>query len=456
MTDRTINSDNSLAARIAEELDGIVYCIDQDTQEIAWVNANAKNRWKDKNVIGQKCYSFFHGLDKPCPHCPVSQLSFDKFYEWENYYAGLKRHFLIRSKLFSWNNKKLSLSISVDVTDKVKHAKSMQFMLDNERALVESVRSLFREERLNTAIDEVIARAGKQYQADRAYLFEYDSNNKTVSMSYEWCREGIRPERECHQGIPVETIQSWFKGFENQKNVSILDVTEIKDSNPLLYEKLRRSHTHRLFATPLYLHEKLSGFVGLDNPNEEISDLTLLESLSYFIGIEISKRQKASELKEMGFKDGLTGLGNRNAYLAARHLLESYTDKRLGVIFIDLNNLKYVNDNFGHEMGDKYIRSASEFFLEYFRMQDVFRIGGDEFVFLCPSISEETFNQKVQDLIQEGDKRFPGCIALGASWHPNPPNIEALVQDTDKLMYIEKKRQKSIRKGPPDISKFLK
>mgnify|MGYP000590300990 FL=1 len=83
-----------------------------------------------------------------------------------------------------------------------------------------------------------------------------------------------------------------------------------------------------------------------------------------------------SELKRMSYCDDLTGLHNRNSYISVLQKLEKNPPDSLGVVFVDLNGLKRINDQQGHDSGDKYIRDISRIFSRYFRGDDLFRIGG--------------------------------------------------------------------------------
>ena len=120
-----------------------------------------------------------------------------------------------------------------------------------------------------------------------------------------------------------------------------------------------------------------------------------------------------SELKRMSYCDDLTGLHNRNSYISVLQKLEKNPPDSLGVVFVDLNGLKRINDQQGHDSGDKYIRDISRIFSRYFRGDDLFRIGGDEFVFLCPNIPERVFYAKIAALQRRPIKRIPNPCRLG-------------------------------------------
>lgn len=432
---------------VIDSLEDIIYVSDPVSFDVLWLNCAGQKLFGVKDIRGRKCYQFFQGLDSPCPYCPLDVLGFDFFHKWEHANPVTGQCFLVKDKLISWKGRTLHLEIAMDITEVTERRRNIQRNLETERTLVECVRALQEEETLSSAIREVLARAGRQYGAERAYVFELDrreGRESAVDNTHEWCAEGIEPQRELLQQVPFDITRSWFEMFENRQEVIIDDLEDIRGQYPVMYAALKRQGIRRLFAVQLRAGGCQS-FIGVDNPHPDIRDLSLLHTLAYFVDIEVSKRQTAEELRRLGLRDALTGLGNRNAYLVACNALKSRPHTGLGVIFVDLNNLKYVNDNFGHERGDEYIRSLSEEFLKHFRSRDIFRIGGDEFVFLCEDMPEALFDSKIKTMVREGERRFPGSIALGAVWRPQATDVESMVQQADQLMYAEKLRQKAER-----------
>ena len=85
----------------------------------------------------------------------------------------------------------------------------------------------------------------------------------------------------------------------------------------------------------------------------------------------------------------LTGLLNRRAYDNTCKMLIG--NCQVGVIFCDVNSLKYTNDIFGHEAGDKLIKSFASILKNSFRNDETFRISGDEFVILLSTIDKYLF-----------------------------------------------------------------
>ena len=437
-----------LSGTVASSLDGIIYVNDPKTYELLWINDNCMRSFGLEDIGQHKCHELFQGLDEPCPFCPMAKLNFDSFYIWEFYNSKINRHFLIKDKLIRHQGRTLHMEIATDITEKVLEQQVVQQKLEFEQTLLKCVRILLEEGDSNLAIEKTIALAGRQYHADRCYVFEsgHDSSNRrVVHNTHEWCAPGIEPQMHTLQNLPIALVSPWMELFLNSREVVIENLEDIRDAHPDLYATLKRQNIQRLFAVPLHLDGILTGFIGVDNPHDCLGDFTLLHSLAYFMDNTISRTRLADELRSISLHDSLTGLGNRNAYQAACKRLAEEKISNIGVIYIDLNDLKFINDTYGHEKGDEYITSMSAIFSKHFRSSDIFRIGGDEFVFLSQNIAQDMFHKKIRNMRIECERKHPGALSLGALWEVAPPNIEVMIRECDRRMYQEKKKIKAAR-----------
>ncbi len=175
-----------------------------------------------------------------------------------------------------------------------------------------------------------------------------------------------------------------------------------------------------------------------------------VNSVMYIIQM-MRKGMKADIVAHLAYEDGLTGLGNRTAY---SERLEEITGS-VSVIFVfDINNLKYVNDNIGHQAGDELIKTGADIILSVFgKIGKCYRTGGDEFVCLgegnnidAEAISEEFYTQ-IRTFNKSGVLGFPLMIALGWEKYDGEGNIELAVDSADHKMYQKKLELKQEEKG---------
>ncbi len=163
------------------------------------------------------------------------------------------------------------------------------------------------------------------------------------------------------------------------------------------------------------------------------------------------RKQKEDQLRALSLVDDLTGLYNRRGFMTlAEHQLKIAVSKRKAVIllFTDLDNLKAINDKFGHAIGDRALIETTNILKATFRRSDIIaRIGGDEFVVL----TSETGETRAQDLyirllasLDSFNKKtsLPFSLRLSIGWaHYNPEKpqtVYKLLSTADRSMYRHK------------------
>lgn len=140
-------------------------------------------------------------------------------------------------------------------------------------------------------------------------------------------------------------------------------------------------------------------------------------------------------------KDGMTGLLNRQSFYsdAAR-----YGSSVTGIISIDMNELKWLNDNLGHEAGDKALMTVSDCFRKNTEPDDrIYRVGGDEFFVICRNDTPDNMRRTVDKIRSSVDEAGYSC-AYGLSMKGS---FDDMVREADKLMYEDKARIKASSDG---------
>jgi diguanylate cyclase (GGDEF)-like protein len=152
--------------------------------------------------------------------------------------------------------------------------------------------------------------------------------------------------------------------------------------------------------------------------------------------------------------DELTGLYNRRRFfvLTEQYLkLSVRTKKRLLLLFIDMDNLKWINDHYGHNEGDQALINLANILKKTFRESDIIaRIGGDEFVVLSESTDESgeivmtRLYENIKDYNVKGSQRYILSISVGTTqFDPKYPiSIDELLSKADALMYAQKRRRR--------------
>jgi diguanylate cyclase (GGDEF)-like protein len=124
------------------------------------------------------------------------------------------------------------------------------------------------------------------------------------------------------------------------------------------------------------------------------------------------------------------------------------------VIYCDMDGLKKINDEYGHEAGDRAILAESIILKSNFRSNDVIaRIGGDEFAIICPGLTKTALKHIRQQIDEDcriwsggNEQGFPLTISMGFVSYPSPKmgyKITPLLSEADSLMYMEKRSKKT-------------
>ncbi len=162
-----------------------------------------------------------------------------------------------------------------------------------------------------------------------------------------------------------------------------------------------------------------------------------------------------SRAKQKAYKDALTGVSNKLAYLEMLTEMETELENgelsEYGVVVFDLNGLKTINDTLGHEAGDEYIKSGCRMICQQFTHSPVFRVGGDEFVVLLKGddyANRETLVEAFRKAIGENLQNGSVVVACGLAVydHAADHSYNDVFKRADASMYEHKRALKAVSK----------
>lgn len=325
----------------------------------------------------------------------------------------------------------------LDISGEEKTRRRLRRDNATDKAIIRAIRRLISEPSFSRAIDRILQDLSRAIHPDRLYILETD--RKTISNTYEWCAPGVKSEMASLQNLPYDDyMQSWEKYLENDTVVVIPDIEELRRHGDIDgYEILKRQNIHSLMSAPLYYQGELIGYLGADNyeENERMDTKYLLETVGAFIAMHVVNQRLMKRLEFASGNDSLTGVKNRNAMdiYFNQHAGES----QLGVLFIDVNGLKYVNDTQGHAEGDRLMQNLAEFLCRYFPRDNIYRSGGDEFVIVTPGTTEEKMRGKTREIKDAMQKEsFSFAIGYAVSDHRG---IQQAAIRADQRMYQDKR-----------------
>lgn len=210
-------------------------------------------------------------------------------------------------------------------------------------------------------------------------------------------------------------------------------------------------------AVPAIMSGAIVGLIVVANPENPYleKDLKAVERLADLYAIAVQRTRTEDALRELSLIDDLTKVYNRRGFLtvAEQQMKVAHrTKKEMSLFYADLDDLKRINDSFGHEEGDAALVEAAGLLKDAFRDSDIVaRLGGDEFAVLAIDIAEakvatltRRFRERVQSRNARPNSAYPISFSLGLSrYDPDRPcTLQELLTQADQRMYREKTSKK--------------
>lgn len=192
------------------------------------------------------------------------------------------------------------------------------------------------------------------------------------------------------------------------------------------------------------------------NKNDEVGRLT-----KTFMRLENHMKDNISNLKTQAFVDSLTQAKNKRAFTTMLEQIQGRMDKQendlnFAIGMFDCDDLKHINDRYGHEKGDVYLKTACRVICRVFQHSPVFRIGGDEFSVLIQNEDYENreallkeFEEAREKISAEAENQWEQVhLSMGVALY-NPQKDSAVIdvlRRADEAMYENKRIRKKVRK----------
>lgn len=201
---------------------------------------------------------------------------------------------------------------------------------------------------------------------------------------------------------------------------------------------------------PVYLHHKDGHRVAVSVRTIPLFDEgKVIGAVEVFTdqAEEFNKLKSLQELKELAMRDQLTNLPNRrylNQLLENRWKEYETFDVSFGLLFMDIDHFKYVNDSYGHDVGDQVLKMVAKSTQAALRKQDIIgRWGGEEFIIVICTGDEDVLRivaEKIRMLIESSVLNYEGkeltvTVSLGATLPFIEDNLAKMIKRADEKMY---------------------
>ena len=267
-----------------------------------------------------------------------------------------------------------------------------------------------------------------------------------------------------------EMAASWGETSLNQASFESSNCWALRRGKPHLMEgsdvelqckHLHYSNIHSHLCIPMMAQGEALGTITLiksmidDGEEKGIppSEQQLAMTVSEHIALALANLRLNETLREQAIRDPLTDLFNRRymVEMLDRELARANRkNSALGIIFIDIDHFKQINDLFGHDMGDRVLHEIGKFLKANTRKEDIAcRYGGEEFILILPDVSLEAVCQRAEEIrvgvkqvtvgLQDLENTKIITLSLGVSMFPkNGQTVEALMRSADVALYQAK------------------
>ena len=236
------------------------------------------------------------------------------------------------------------------------------------------------ETQLNEIIPDILKAVGEYTDAERTYVFDWSSEeHNSFQNTFEWCADGIKPQIQTLQYIPLEEMPVWLNAFQNKKNIIIYDMEHAAEEMPQEYSRLKPQNIHALIAVPIYTNRSLTGFIGVDNPKLSSDDILihLLSNVGGHLGNvrENMRMQKALEKEQKNLEDNLKELKKEKSILEVLSIdyTSVYTCDLLNDIMISVKQEENTNAAITERQIESGFQSFSfriRYYFEHFVVQE--------------------------------------------------------------------------------------
>ena len=426
-----------------EDLEEILYVADVETYELVYLNRYGRSVFRiedEDNYAGKRCYEVLQGRREPCPFCTNSQLKEGKFIEWTYRNPLLKAPYRIKDTIVEYEGRQYRMEFAMDVEKEKQEAQKLD--LAAVRHYEELINECFLKVRAVTDMDEALSfmlhYLGTHISCNAVMIYE-SRERKWLLNTYSWSRTEKAPEKKLLELSVAEPVTKWYETFFHNEPLLLTDMEKLCRDMPALSKVLSPEQVRRMILIPLLAKAEVVGFVRIDDPPEKQMSAVaeMCKILSHFIVSLIQQRDLIRNLEQISFRDQMTGAMNRyalNSYLARAHL-----ERDMGLIYCDLIGLKRVNDRFGHASGDRTIIQAYQVLGGMFPEDQIFRMGGDEFLVVREGVGREKFQESVEQL--KAAAVSSRCwLSIGSAWcQAGGKSFNDLMNEADENMYENKR-----------------
>ena len=263
-------------------------------------------------------------------------------------------------------------------------------------------------------------------------------------------------------GLPTASPDFRYPGDKIEKEI-IPELKAALKNKIILPDQIKETTWGPIFVSYYPIHDegKVVGVLGIEfDASHQFEAFKQIRIITPLIAIMASliatiiavlsfRRISNPRFKDMANTDYLTNLHNRNAFEIDFENLSTHKHNT-GIIITDLNDLKKINDTYGHRTGDEYIKKVAKILEKHVQKNTVYRFGGDEFIILIHHDAKQQIKAVVTAIQTELSKQTDEKLSISIGFAVYDPKINHDLKDTfkraDAKMYTNKKLNKEKNK----------
>ncbi len=322
-------------------------------------------------------------------------------------------------------------------------------------------------------IQNALGALGKFCQADRTYIFEFDSDYNAMSNTYEWVRDGITSHIDELQNMSRYTVPWFFHKLQSEGLFIINDVQNIPNEGKAERDEFNNENICSVLCVGMYIQQRLVGLVGCDmvarHRHWTEADIRRLKIVGEIITSALQKQhyihslqatqkeliQANTTLQHLAQRDSLTGLANRRHFddMLTKELARAQRHQTpLCLVLFDIDFFKPYNDHYGHLAGDKVLQQVANKLTAQFRRSGelVARFGGEEFTVIIPGMTIAQAQEQVSAVLEKlcaaaiehqdspHNKRLTMSAGIACYNAAHPMSSDDLINNADQALYKAK------------------
>lgn len=351
-----------------------------------------------------------------------------------------------------------------EIDDCVNYARGLTGLIAHDIVKPNDVEGIIRMGKAFPRYKEITEKLYKLRDAypDVVYLYAYRPLKDGLHVVFDL-------DTDTFKGSEPGEVEHYFDAFKPYQQ-DLMDGKEV----PPIISKEKYGHVLSVL-TPLYdARGVCQCYIGADCSMDQLDRYVrniihqagcffmLILALALVFGILFTDRgvlRPMRRLESKAYRDTLTGLQNRTAYYEYNQVINKKIEDGhadFSILMIDINFLKRMNDEYGHEQGNLYLQGAAELIRKHFGDDHLYRIGGDEFVIILEGKAQEGVEEKIRAFkddiarLKEDDSLQPwekvsAAVGIAKYVKGEYGEMEEVLRRADEAMYADKMAMKAVR-----------